>query len=60
MSDKTLEEYKIQEEVDKKLKCERDISNSSYARKLAETLIFGFVGMSLIAVVGALLKYVIK
>lgn len=60
MSGKTLEEYKTQELIDIKAKEERCVSDKTYARKLAETIIFTFVGMVLIAFIGALIKFVIR
>lgn len=57
---KTLEEYKTQELIDTKAKEERAVSDRTYARKLAETIIFTFVGMVLVAFAGVLINYVIK
>lgn len=57
MDDKTkLELYKQLEEMRVK---EREKSDTSYARKIIETLVFGFVGMAMVALVGALFKLVI-
>jgi cell division septal protein FtsQ len=47
-------------EIYKILKEEREISERSYAVKLVERIVFAFVGMVLVAVIGALLFMVIK
>lgn len=57
MDDKT--KLELYEKLDCLKKEERELSDKNYARKLAEVLIFGFVGMALVALVGALFKLVI-
>jgi lipopolysaccharide/colanic/teichoic acid biosynthesis glycosyltransferase len=44
----------------KKMKEERDISNSMYAVKLVEKIVFGLVALILIAVVGAWIALVVR
>lgn len=57
MDDKSkLELYRQLEELKNK---EREKSDNSYARKIVEVLVFGFVGMAMVALIGALFKLVI-
>ena len=60
MSEKTKEQLEEQIRVEERLKQEREVSDKTYARKIAETILFTLVGMFCIAVVGALIKLVIK
>ena len=46
--------------INKKLETERDVSNKSYAKILVEKIVFGFITLILIAVIGALLTLIIK
>ena len=59
MSDKTKKELEEEIRVDCRLKEEREISDKSYARKIAETILFTLIGMFCIAIVGSLIKLVI-
>ena len=59
MTKKTLEEYKEQEELNKRLKEERLASDSLYAPLIVKVIVYGMVGMILVTVFGALLGNVI-
>ena len=39
---------------------ERKVSNELYAMKLVERIVFGFVGLALLAIVGAVFALVLK
>lgn len=56
---KTRDQLEVELEVDKRLDEEREKSDSRYAAKIVETAMFGFIGVLLLAVVGAILKTVI-
>lgn len=57
MDDKTkLEFYK---ELDLLKEKERDISNKSYAEKRVQIIVYAFVTMALVALIGALFNLVI-
>ena len=59
MTNKTLEEYKDQEELNKRLKEERLASDGLYAPLIVKVIVYGMVGMILVTVFGALLGNVI-
>ena len=61
MSDnRTKEQLEEEIRVRDLLEKEREISDKCYARKIAETILFGLVAMFCLAVVGALIKLVLK
>ncbi len=55
----TVEELENKLELKEALEVERKKSNDIYAIKLVEVLVFGFVGLILVAAIGALIKLVI-
>ena len=59
MTEKTYEQYKEQEILDKRLKEERASSDGLYAPIIIKVIVYGMVGMILVSVFGALLSRVI-
>jgi hypothetical protein len=60
MSDKTKEQLEEEIRVRNLLDAERCVSDGKYAPIIIKTIVFSFVGMALIALVGALFKLVVK
>ena len=58
--EKSKSELEAEIELRNALEKERKISDDKYAIKLAETLIFGLVGLLAITVIGAVLKVILK
>jgi len=58
MDDK--QKLELYQDLDKLKEKERALSDKLYAEKRVQIIVYAFTGMALVAVVGALLKYVIK
>lgn len=56
---KTVAQYKIDEQIRDAVEDERNISDKTYAIKLAERVVFGMVGIILTAVLVALVALVV-
>ena len=55
-----LRELELERALTRLAKIERDISDQKYAIKLVEYIVFGFIGLIAVSVVGALLALVLR
>lgn len=60
MAKKTVEELEAQIALEEALVRERIVNNALYAAKLVERIVYGMIGLILIAVVGAIIALVVK
>lgn len=59
MSDKTKKELAEEIRVESRLKEERELSDKCYAEKRVQIIVYTFVSMALVALLGALFNLVI-
>jgi len=55
-----LRELELEQALTRLAKIEREISDQKYAIKLVEYIVFGFIGLIAVSVVGALLALVLR
>lgn len=58
-SDKTKEQLEDAIALNEKLQKERDVSDTRYAMKIVEKVVFGLIALILTAVIGAIISLVI-